>query len=81
MRRLYATRVNTRGPMSFVYIRKLMDAAFEDPVECIADVTDDCSLIFLVTCTDAAYDNFKNLCIACHLDSEWVEFDYFNTNS
>ena len=77
MRRLYATRVDTRIPCPFVYIRLNMTALFGDPVWCIKDVTDDHAIIFLVTATASGYDVFKR----GYSDmANWIEFDYFNFN-
>lgn len=78
MRRLYATRVDTRIPCPFVYIRLDMKALFGDPVWCIKDVTDDYAVIFLVIGTASDYNVFKNYC--CEGMSDWIEFDYFNPN-
>lgn len=77
MRRLFATRVDTRMPVSFVAMRLDMNDLFVNPVECIKDFTDDYSIIFLVTCTASGYNVFRNYYKGM---SDWIEFDYFNLN-
>ena len=77
MRRLYATRVDTRMPYSFVGLRFDMGVIFGNPVWCIKDFTDDHAIIFLVTTTASGYDAFKR----GYSDmANWIEFDYFNLN-
>lgn len=76
LKRLYATKVGTRAPISAVLINRLMKSVFDRPVKCIVDATDD-NLIFFVICDASKYENFKKLCAKDH---EWIEFDYFNLN-
>lgn len=77
MKRLYATRVDTRKPYSFVAMAFDMALRFRKSVWCIADVTNDYAIIFLTTCTASDYDAFKRRYL--HM-TDWIEFDYFNQN-
>lgn len=76
MRRLYATRVDTRMPYSFVELAFKMKRIFDKPVNCVKD-TDNYSLIFLVSSTATEYCLFERF---YDYLSEWVDFDYFNFN-
>ena len=79
--RLYGTRVDPRTPASCIRIRAIMGSAFGKPIRHILDVTDNESLIFLVTCTAEAYDNFKKLCAEYTAYSEWIDFDCLSTTN
>lgn len=76
---MYATQFDTRWTYdSFVNFRWVMGFYFDD-IRCVADVTDEYSIIFLVTCTASEYEEFRKI----H-DTEsakgFIEWDYFNFN-
>lgn len=77
MKRLYATRVDTRGPFWFTQFRYEMGAILKEPIWAIADVTDDYKIIFMTFCTAQQYETFR---VVRECLSEWVDWDYFNQN-
>ena len=81
MRRLFATRVDTRmdGFVGLGYVNKF----FFDPYvfRCIPDPASDYHLIFLTTTSARCYDDFVYLIkreYSTFIDK--IEFDYFNLN-
>lgn len=77
MRRLFATRVDTRGPFWFTEFRFDMGVLLGNPIWAVKDVTDENKIIFLTHCTPTQYKGFREVreCL-----SEWVDWDYFNVN-
>lgn len=81
MRRLYATRVDTRidGLIELCTINKF----FFDPhvFRCIPDPTSEYHLIFLTTTSALRYDDFVySIKREYSMFIDKIEFDYFNLN-
>lgn len=80
MRRLYATKFDTRGSISFVRFRWEVHLLYDDDdVRVIPDVTDDTSIIFLITSDATTYEllKFGYDSVAGRRQIVW---DYFNPN-
>lgn len=81
MKRLYATRVDTRmdGLVELGVIHKFFFAPHV--FHCVPDPTSEYHLIFLTTASALRYDDFEFLVkrdYSMFLDK--IEFDYFNLN-
>lgn len=79
MRRLYATRVDTRDPSCWlVGFRLQMKLMLGDPIWAVEDPTDHNKIIFTTFCSATSYEEFRRF--KKPYASDWVDFDYFNLN-